>query len=121
VLQLTEHVGRRLRRDGLSGRTIQIKVRYNDFHTVTRAKSLPEPTDSTDTIWQIASQLLATKLPRRKLSIRLLGVGVAKLQQAEAPAAEEQTPRSSRLDTVTDQITDRFGASAVRRGINPKQ
>ena len=119
LMQLTEQVGRRVRRSGLRGRTVQLKVRYNDFHTITRSRTVKEPTDSTDLIWEIASELLTTKLPDRRLSVRLLGVGLAKLHEREEQ--EEEAPKSSRLDSVTDQIKDRFGSSAVKRALNAKK
>ena len=51
MLDLTEQVGRRLRRYQLRARTVQIKVRFNNFHTITRARSLPQATDITSELW----------------------------------------------------------------------
>jgi len=126
LLQLTEQVAWRLRKHDLLGRTVQIKVRYGDFHTITRAASLPHPTNVTHEIWEAAARLLAERLPERVLRIRLLGVGVSGLAEAGRgqlslftdPAHEDQ----ARVDQAVDGIRQRFGTTAVSRGsqIGPK-
>ena len=124
LLELTEQVARRLRRNDLRGRTVQLKVRYADFQTITRSQTLPEATQITDEIWRIASELLATRLPSRKLSVRLLGVGVAGIERTgkmqQLLFDTEQRKKRSRLDSATDEIRDRFGNSAVERGLTMK-
>ena len=65
LMKLTEQVARRLRRHSLRGRTVQLKIRYDDFTTITRSQSLPAPTDSTDELWRIVSNLLSSRLPKR--------------------------------------------------------
>ncbi|MSR57882.1 MAG: DNA polymerase IV [Planctomycetaceae bacterium] len=118
--ELTEHVGCRLRRHGLKGRTVNLKVRFADFQTITRAKTLPQPTDITDEIWTAAAELLATKLPAQGGRIRLIGVGVsgfeasAQVQQSLFPDAERE--RRTQLDAAADQIRERFGAASLNRG-----
>ncbi|WP_107705806.1 DNA polymerase IV [Nocardioides allogilvus] len=71
------HVGERLRKHGLSGRTVTIKVRLHDFTTVSRSSTLPSPTDSGPTIARVAKSLL-TDLDTSG-GVRLLGVGVSGL------------------------------------------
>ena len=80
--ELTEHVGWRLRRNELRGRTVQLKVRFADFKTITRARTLELPTDITDEIWKAASELLETKVTLRGRRVRLIGVGVSGLDSA---------------------------------------
>ncbi len=53
--ELTEQVACRLRRTGRCGRTVQIKVRFSNFRTITRSRTLPKASDSTDQFWQAAS------------------------------------------------------------------
>ena len=121
LMELSEQVGCRLRRHGLQGRTVQLKVRYADFHTVTRAQTLPQATDVTQEIRQIASRMLAERLPARRLRIRLLGVGVSGLDRPKAvqlslfpdPQHEQQT----RLDEVSDQIREKFGGGSLQRAL----
>jgi DNA polymerase-4 len=82
--QLTEHLCSTLARQERRGRTIGIKVRYDDFSTVTRARSLAAPVNDLETVWRVASGLLQRLEPPRP--VRLIGVRVAGLDE-EAPAA----------------------------------
>jgi DNA polymerase-4 len=78
-------LSRRLRAKGLAGRTVRIKVRLDDWTTVTRARSLERPVDDGATIGAVATELLRAYSPPRP--VRLLGVGVAGLGgDAERPA-----------------------------------
>ena len=61
LLDLTEQVSARLRRHKLSGRTVQLKIRFADFQTITRAQTLPEPTSTTHDLWQSAREILDTR------------------------------------------------------------
>ena len=117
LMELTEQVSRRLRRSGMRARTVQIKVRYDDFDTFTRSISLSDPTTSTQEIWRSAVTMLKERLPERPLCIRLLGVGVSNLQQQGSIQGElfDDPAQESRLDEVTDEIEDRFGRGAVNR------
>ena len=122
LLHLTELVARRLRQHDLCGTTVQIKVRYGDFHTITRAASLRQPTNITDEIWDAASRLLAERLPNRPLRIRLLGVGVAGFggtgQSQPTLFRDEARENRSRLDDAVDTIREKFGRASVSRGAN---
>ncbi|NLF70900.1 MAG: DNA polymerase IV [Candidatus Anammoximicrobium sp.] len=121
LLELSEQVGCRLRRHGLRGRTVHLKVRFGDFHTVTRAQTLPQPTDVTQEIWQTAARMFAQRLPARQLRIRLLGVGLsgfehpALVQRSLFPEFENE--RQARLDEVADQIKDKFGQAGLQRAL----
>jgi DNA polymerase IV len=69
-------VNERLRRSGLKGRTITLKIKYHDFKQVTRSHSLPAPTDDFENVISIAKELLmATDLEEKK--IRLLGISIS--------------------------------------------
>jgi DNA polymerase-4 len=119
VIELTEQVARRLRRNGLCGRTVQLKVRFSDFKTITRSTTLPHATNSTHQIWQAASQMLATRLPVEHLAVRLLGVGVSgfgssKRNQLSLFTDESQVAQSS-LDEAADEIRERFGSGSIGR------
>lgn len=125
LLELTEQVARRLRRHGLRGRTIQMKIRYADFQTYTRAQKLDEPTNLTQDLWKAGVQLLTTRLPARPLLIRLLGVGVTGLARAKYRQQRlfdvDDFEKRSRLDAVTDQIVARFGTNALGRLTSPAE
>ena len=121
ILELCEQVGCRLRRHGLKGRTVHLKVRFDDFHTITRAHTRPDPTNVTQEIWETAARMFAERLPSRALRVRLLGVGMsgfdgaAMTQRSLFPEAEHQ--RHSRLDGVADQIKEKFGQSSLQRAL----
>ena len=119
LLELTEQVARRLRHHGLCGRSVQIKVRFSDFQTITRAQTLPQPTNSTDTLWHTAAEMLSTRLPGRHLPVRLLGMGVSGIdrsQLSQGTLFDDVSEQHTQLDAATDSIQDRFGAGALRRG-----
>ncbi len=120
LLELTEQVAWRLRRHQLQGRTVRLKLRYSDFHTVTRSITLERPTDGTQEIFEAVDQLLQTRLPQRRLSVRLIGIGVAGFENSPVQQLslfeEEQREKRRTLDQATDAIRERFGRSSLRRG-----
>jgi len=114
LLELTEQVGRRLRRHGFRGRTVSIKVRAADFCTITRSQSLTEPTDSTQTIWETAADLLDKRVPKNHFPLRLLGVGLSGFDHSEH-SQKTLFADGPDLDATADDIRDRFGSSSLRR------
>ncbi len=121
LMDLTEQVGQRLRRHHYFGKTIMLKIRYDDFHTITRSHTLGGSTHSTQDIWDNADYLLRNKLPSRALSIRLIGVGVSGLTHSHEVQMSlfdgKKKPRKN-IDELTDKIRDQFGSSAISRGIS---
>lgn len=117
---LSAQVAWRLRHHGLRGRTVQIKVRLADFSTLTRAQTLPEPSDISTEIRDTALQLFDRRLPRPLPPVRLLGVGVSNFQAQAAEQGDlfEQAgrERQSRLDAVMDAVAARYGRHSLRRG-----
>ncbi len=120
LMDLTEQVGCRLRRHGLQGRTVHLKVRLADFSLTTRSRTLPEPTDVTDELWQAADALLCRRLQPDCPPVRLLGIGVSGLADTglsqELLFDPEERRKQRRVDAVADQIKARFGTHALRRG-----
>ena len=118
LLELTEHVARRLRRHALRGRTVNLKVRFSDFRTITRSQTLPESTDCTETLWHAGAELLS-RLPTGHLPVRLLGLGVSGIEPAEAGQRllfeDPSVLKQSDLDAAADRILERFGSTALRR------
>jgi nucleotidyltransferase/DNA polymerase involved in DNA repair len=115
LLSLVEKVSTRLRKYGLRGRTIQIKLRFEDFSTFTRHKTLSHPTNLTDEIFKISKSLYEQFTDKEK-PVRLIGVGVSQL----APEKGMQTSfwdvdneRKMRLEKVMDQLQEKFGNSAL--------
>jgi DNA polymerase-4 len=119
LLERSEGVSRELRRQGLAGRTVHIKVRTGDFTTRTRALTLPAPTDMTEAIVRAARVLFRERIRLGRQGIRLLGVGVSGL---EPPGAGPRTlfpdpgeERSRRAALAADALRDRLGEGAVTR------
>lgn len=124
--QLADEVGARARREGFAGRTVQVKLRWPDFTTITRSRTLPEPTQQTELLFQTAWALVDGNVPRGR-ALRLLGVGLHQdgperpaqiLLFEESPAGPSATPTPgdpARLDKAMDAIRARLGADAIRR------
>ncbi len=117
LLALAEDVGARLRSQELRGRTVQLKLRFDDFHTITRRRTLPGPTDANDTIYKTVCALLA-EVPLEGRLVRLLGVGVSGFDRpAQASLfADEEVQEHSALDDAVDALRKRYGSDTIRRG-----
>ena len=120
LLAQTEQVARRLRRIGLEGRTVTLKLRTGDFTTLTRSTTLDRATDVTAEMWRAAESLLSAWSRRRPRPLRLLGVTVSQLAAKGGRQlslfGEADHQRNQRLDEALDGIVDRFGTRAIRRG-----
>jgi DNA polymerase-4 len=119
LMELTEQVAHRLRSHQIQGRTVHLKIRYSNFDTYMRSKSVSPATNATNQLWTMVSQLLSSELPDRPLVVRLLGMGVSSLQKQlpvqQSLFVEEQDDRDTRLDQMADQIRSRFGTASLRR------
>jgi DNA polymerase-4 len=119
LFYLTERLGRALRRQGLRGRTVQVKLRYDDFVTVQGSRSLGEHTDRDDEVFAAARLLLKGRWCRSR-RLRLVGVGLTDLRPARAAQRklfDDNAERSRRIDRCLDALRERFGFHAVRRGL----
>lgn len=115
---LADGVGRQLRKEGLSGRTVKIKLRWSDFTTLTRQTTLPHPTHHDTEIYEATLDLFKKAWPKGR-PVRLLGVGVSGFEGGEyQPGLWDAPPKpeDTRLESVLDQLRDRFGERIVRRG-----
>jgi DNA polymerase-4 len=119
LLEMTEQVASRLRRHGLRGRTVHLKVRFADFQTITRSATLPEPSHITQELWQAAVKLLSTRLSTGHQPVRLLGMGVSGFDASGVQGLlfdQDERQKQNQLDAVADRIQQRFGKSALGRG-----
>ncbi|GAA1349370.1 DNA polymerase IV [Falsarthrobacter nasiphocae] len=119
LLDIAHRVGSRLRRQGLSGRGVSVKIRWADFTDVQRSRMLEHPTNVTSLIYSaardLAAPVLAAGLPA-KSGVRLLSIRVDRLVSADAGAqfdvfAEEEA--ASGADGAMDAVRARFGDSAI--------
>jgi DNA polymerase-4 len=113
LLRLSERTAASLRKRGLRGRTVSIKVRFGDFTTITRSRTLPVATDVTQEIYRTAGQLLDEQTPPG--AIRLIGVRVEQLgDDAGEQLALDAPERGWReADAAADEARGRFGHAAV--------
>ena len=114
LVRLADGVGSRLRRHGLAGRTITLKVRFSDFHTITRSSTRTEATDSTQVIVREAKSLLAAVDPTP--GVRLIGVSVSGLSQGIGRQLTLDEAGDAGWDDATeavDAIRARFGPAAI--------
>jgi len=142
IARMADAVASRLREAGLFGRTITIKVRVSSFETLTRSRTVSEPTASRRAIRTVAADLAATLVGERAVldeGIRLLGVGVSGLVDevvhqlsidevlSGAMSGAAAGAESGATDDAVDLIRDRFGSAAIgparllgRTGLEPK-
>jgi DNA polymerase-4 len=114
-MRLSEMVGRRLREGGFYARTIQLKLRYKDFTTITRACTLPAPTQlDTEVFEQIRT--LFRKNWRKGAEVRLLGVHAVQLEGEPGQGNLLDANRHERWQralAAADRLRDKFGDSSV--------
>lgn len=117
LLRLSEKVGYRLRQKDLKGKTVHLKLRYSNFSTITRNKTLAEFTDSTQKIFETVS-LLFEKNYQSSRAVRLLGVGISGFGSGDTRQLslfEEDVKKNSELDKLQDIISNRFGKKMLQR------
>lgn len=119
---LVEEVGRRLRKSGLRGVTVHIKLRWSDFTTLTRQMTLRRPIDLDSEIYAVALQLFEKNWTDGK-PVRLIGVGVSGFEQPSHQLGLWDTPNPpiERLQSTLDDLRERFGEDAIRRGADLKR
>jgi DNA polymerase-4 len=121
VVALVDRVCRRLRRARRVGRTVVLRLRFDDFTRATRSHTLPFPTAETVLILTAVRGLLRDAMPRiRTDGVTLVGVAVANLAdedplQLELPFPERGRVSGRALDRSVDDVRDRFGAAALTR------
>jgi DNA polymerase-4 len=115
LMRLSEMVGRRLREHGFYARTIQLKLRYKDFSTITRAHTLPSPTQlDTEIFEQI--RVLFRRNWKKNAEVRLLGVHASSFEELAGQGDLLEDGRRQRWQqalSVADRLRDKFGESSV--------
>jgi DNA polymerase IV len=114
LAKLSQMVGRRLREHGMYSRTVQIKLRYSDFTTLTRAHTLEQPTDID--IELIEHSRLLFRKNWNGTPVRLLGVQASSLEHAEGQLNlldGEKTRRWRNALSAADKLRDRFGEKSI--------
>ncbi|MCG6971829.1 MAG: DNA polymerase IV [Desulfobacterales bacterium] len=121
LLALCNKVARRMRRKGLKGKTITLKVKYFDFVQITRSATLPKPTDDGSEIYSVACHLL-NKTEVTKKPIRLLGVSMSQLgllgsgTQLSLFDQDPSTQKRRKMNLILDSVHEKFGDKSVVPG-----
>jgi DNA polymerase IV len=120
VVGLVDRVTRRMRAAGRVGRTVVLRLRFDDFSRATRSHTLPRATAHTQTILATARGLLATAMPMiERQGLTLVGVAIANLDDDRAVQLMLPLDRYSgyALDAAVDEVRERFGTTAVTRAV----
>ena len=118
LARLSEMVGRRLREHGLFARTVQLKLRYQDFSTITRARTLAHATQLDTELLEEARRLFRKNWKAGR-AVRLLGVQASSLEPSQGQMSlleEGRSRRWSKALAAADRLRDRYGESAVSLG-----
>jgi DNA polymerase-4 len=120
VVGLVDRVTRRMRAAGRVGRTVVLRLRFDDFSRVTRSHTLPRATSHTQTILATVRWLLAGAMPLvERRGVTLVGIAVANLE--DDSAVQLGLPFDSQsgiaLDAALDEVRERFGSAAVTRAV----
>jgi DNA polymerase-4 len=120
LVSLSDRIAYRMRKGGRCGRTVVLRLRFDDFSRATRSLTLREPTAATRTILAAARELLEASMPMiERRGITLLGITVMNLDDT---ATERQLalcfehPSVAHLDTALDVVRERFGRDAITLG-----
>jgi DNA polymerase IV len=122
LVNLVDRVTRRMRKAERVGRTVLLRLRFDDFTRVTRSHTLPFATAHTETILDTARALVAgvrTEIANQGLT--LVGISVGQLDDADAIQLalpfDDGLPRDVGLDGVLDEVREKFGPSAINRAV----
>jgi DNA polymerase IV len=131
VVNLVDRITRRMRKAGRTGRTVVLRLRFNDFSRVTRSHTLPRATAATDVILTTARDLVTAARPLTAArGLTLVGFAVSNIdrdgaQQLELPFDAEVGCRRRggsaadlvALDSAVDEVRQRFGNASMTRGV----
>ena len=120
LVALVDRVTSRLRAAGRVGRTVVLRLRFDDFSRVTRSHTLPDATSHTEPVLVAARELLAEARPLiERRGLTLVGVTVANLANGGAGqlVLTDDPDAGDGLDSALDEVRDRFGSTAVTRAV----
>ncbi|WP_373460577.1 DNA polymerase IV [Arthrobacter oryzae] len=116
LLRLSHRTAERLRSAGMVARTISLKLRYADFSTITRSRTVHAPVDSAQLIYAVTVQLLES-LGTRPMTVRLVGVRAEQLEDAAHTSLQLSLDRRDdnwrAAEQVLDRVARKFGSKSV--------
>jgi DNA polymerase IV len=113
-----EKVGADLRESGKQARCIGIKIRYSDFETLTRHRTLSDATDTNEMIFRVGTDLLTKLLSSERRAVRLLGIEVSSLTEPgiQLSMLDQREKRLRELDRAVDSIRLKHGFDVIATG-----
>jgi DNA polymerase-4 len=115
---LIDRVARRLRTAKRACRTVVLRMRFRDHSRATRSHTIPKPTASTQTLLAVARALLVVSTPEiQSRGLTLVGVALTNLSDETALQLKLPFDRARELDTTLDSICERYGSTAITRGV----
>ena len=117
LLILSVKIGYRLRKKGLSGFTVRIKIRWPNFQTHTRQLTLLQPTNQ-DSVIITSVRTLFYQIWKKGLKVRLIGIGVSQLTGhfQQLSLFDHKNEKEQRLLQAVDELNQKFGGKAIHRG-----
>ena len=121
LFELSEGVGRRMRKEGLQGKTIKLKLRWSDFTTLSRQATLTNASDQDRDIYTTAAALFDKEWQANLTShrrVRLIGVGITGFARHEQQMElwETSSTKGRKLQNAVDVVREKFGSTAILRG-----
>ncbi|MGB2885234.1 MAG: DNA polymerase IV [Dehalococcoidia bacterium] len=114
---LGERVGATLRSQGKQARCVTLKLRYADFESITRSRTLREGIDTDRAIFEVGRRLMEKALEQRAMPVRLVGIGVSNLIEGrQLNMFDPWAERQERLNEAIDRIRGKYGFVAVEVG-----
>ncbi|AQA02930.1 DNA polymerase IV [Mycobacterium sp. MS1601] len=121
VVNLVDRITRRMRGAQRTGRTVTLRLRFDDFGRVTRSHTLPRATGSTEPILAAARELVSGAAPLiRQRGLTLVGFAVSNIDTEGAQQLElnfDSTPDLLAVDSAVDRVRQKFGNSSLTRGV----
>ena len=117
IVALVDRVTRRMRRAGITGRTVALRLRFDDFKRASRSRTLIRATAATDSILFLARALLAAALPLvQRRGVTLVGITISGIERDSGQLALPLHGHDAgALDTTIDEVRERFGTSSISR------
>lgn len=122
--KLMDQVGSRLRKAGFFATTVHLKIRWDDFSSITRQTRIAIPCSDDVTLREVGLELLNTHLQHRP--VRLIGFGTSGLTETDAPKNDQLNlfdapdttlhEKRNRLSQASDSIRNKYGETSIRRG-----
>ncbi len=115
---LAEKVAADLRRHGKQARSLNLKLRYRDFTTISRSQTLAQATDAEQTIFRTGNDLMLKALSTDRRAVRLIGIGVSNLVEPgrQLSLLNNADLRMDKLNRAVDRIRNKYGFTAIQTG-----